>query len=136
MKIKQIYHNYNLWEDYKNGMWRKLSKEEDEDILPDIVDFMKNSDKFGEAMMNVVKEWIYTCEHNLTDNAIYHKPFIGQCAVCYELKAPEYLTRLAWNKLTNEEQINANKKAALAIKYWKKQQLKKTINYVNKELFK
>jgi hypothetical protein len=134
--MKQIYHNYNLWEDYQNGMWKKVSKEEEDDILPIAIEFMSNHIKFGEAMMNVINNWVYTCEQNLTDASIYHKPFIGQCAVCYELGIPEYITRLAWNKLTDEQQLLANKQAGIAIRTWKKKHIKKNQNYVNKELFK
>lgn len=136
MKIKQIYHNYNLWEDYKNGMWKKVSKEDEEGMLQIAIEFMSNHIKWGKAMIDVVDNWNYTCEQNLTDAAIYHKPFIGQCAVCYEFKIPEYITRLVWNKLTDEQQVLANKQAGIAIRKWKTQHIKKNKNYVNKELFK
>jgi hypothetical protein len=135
MKLKQIYHNYNFWEDYTNGMWKKINKETEKDSINAAIEFMNDTKLFSEAMFGVVDNWHYTCEQNLTDNMIYHRAFIGQCAVCYALGLPEYITREAWGHLTLEKQFLANKEASKAIKKWKLKQSKKQQNYVNKELF-
>jgi hypothetical protein len=133
MKIKQIYHPYYLWEDYINGMWKKAEKESEQDLIKKATEFMSDHEKFGEAMNKVVENWKYTCEHNLTDPLINHKAFIGQSAVCYELKIPEYITRIAWSCLTENQQFLANKQAGKAIKKFILNH--KKLNYVSKELF-
>jgi hypothetical protein len=133
MKIKQIYHPYYLWEDYINGMWKKAIKEQEQELITESYLFMRNHKLFGEAMNGVVNNWKYTCEHNLTDSSINHKAFLGQCAVCYQLGAPEYITRIAWSMLSENEKDLANKEAKKNIKLFI-QKLKNT-KYVSKELF-
>lgn len=133
MKIKQIYHPYHLWEDYQNGMWNKAEKEIEKELLDVAIEFTGDHKRYGAAMIKVIENWKYTCEHNLTDNSINHKAFIGHCAVCLELGIPEYITRNAWGYLTERQQFLANKEALKAIKQWKLNQ--KTQQYVSKELF-
>ena len=116
--MKQIYHNYQKWEDYTNGMWRKETKEYENVYLKIAIEFTGNNELYGTAMMEVIEKWKFTCEHNLTDKSINRKAFIGHCAVCYKLGIPEYITRMAWHHLTKEQQDKANKKAEFAIKQW------------------
>lgn len=116
--MKQIYHQYNKWEDYKNGMWRKLSKEEDAELLPKIIEFTGDHKLYGAAMIDVINNWKYACEHNLSDLNINRRAWIGHAACCYRHKWPEYLVREAWNKLTIKQQSLANKAADEAIKQW------------------
>lgn len=131
--MKRIYHHYTLWEDYTNGMWRKVSKDEELSMLSIAIEFTGNHIKYGNAMMKVVDSWKYTMEHNLTDNTINKKAFVGHCAVCYELKIPEYITRNAWGYLHDFQKIMANKEAEKAIKYWFNKQ--NEIKNVSKKLF-
>lgn len=133
VKTKQIYHPYYLWEDYINGMWKKLKKEEEQDYIKLSYEFMRNHENFGLAMNKVINEWIYTCQHNLTDSSINHRAFLGQCAVCYEIGSPEYITRIAWSMLNDEEQNLANKQAKKNINIFL-QNLKNQKN-VNQNLF-
>jgi hypothetical protein len=116
--MDQIYHPYWLWEDYKNKMWKKQPKEKELEMLPVAIEFTGDHIKYGSAMLRVIKEWPITCEHNLTDIGINQKAFIGHCAVCLELGIPEYITRLAWHQLTQEQQDKANAAAEFAIAQW------------------
>ena len=116
--MKQIFHHYSKWEDYKNGMWRKVTKEDEENMLKIAIDFTGNYKKYGAAMFRVIKEWPFTCEHNFTDNGINHQAFVGHCAVCLELGIPEYITRMAWHFLTQEQQDLANLEADKAKEEW------------------
>jgi hypothetical protein len=116
--MKRIYHNYLKWEDYLNGMWRKVLPEEEEEMLHVAIEFTGDHSRYGSAMRRVIKEWPFTCEHNITDNSINKKAFIGHCAVCIELGIPEYITRQAWGFLNQEQQDLANLEAENTIKEW------------------
>lgn len=116
--MKQIYHNYTKWEDYIHGMWRKETKEYENKYLQIAIEFTGNDKLYGDAMLEVIDAWKYTCEHNLSDKSINRKAFIGHCAVSYKLGIPEYITRMAWHHLTEEQQNKANKRAEYAIKQW------------------
>ena len=116
--MKQIYHPYWKWEDYKNGMWRKVSKEEELKLLPEIINFTGDYKLYGAAMFEVIKYWKYSCEHNLTDMGMNRKAWVGHAACCYKHGYPEYLVREAWNTLSTKQQSLANKMADEAIKEW------------------
>jgi hypothetical protein len=116
--MKRIYHNYRRWEDFKNGMWRKVSREEHEKLLPIAVEFTGDHEKYGAAMMEVIKRWKYSCEHNLTDSSLNKKAWVGHAACSYKLNLPEPVVRSAWKLLSEEQRIAANKKADIAIMTW------------------
>jgi len=113
-----------LWEDYKNGMWRKITNEERQDYLLKAISFTGNTELYGSWMLKVIEEWPYTCEQNLTDNAINQQAFIGHCACCLAIGCPEDITREAWWHLTQEQQDKANLKADYAIFKWKSNHIK------------
>ena len=116
--IKQIYHPYWLWEDFKNGMWRKLTKEEESELLPQVIEFTGNHELYGGAMFEVIREWKYSCEHNLSDLNVNRRAWLGHAACCFKHGWPEYLVREAWNQLTSDQQFKANTMADNAIREW------------------
>jgi hypothetical protein len=116
--LKRIYRHYELWEDYKNGMWRKDTKDYDEGMLQEVIEFTGNHVEYGNAMLRVIKEWAVSCEHNLTNLSINRKAWIGHAACCLERGYPEYLVRQAWGMLTEQQRVDANNRAEYAIKQW------------------
>jgi hypothetical protein len=123
--VKQIFYHYELWEDYKAGMWETLPKEQEEEYLQRAIEFTGNAEEYGKAMLRVIKEWKISCEQNLTARGINHQAWIGHAAACIEHKIPEYITRLAWSFLSEEQQKKANKKADEAIKLWRQEYRRK-----------
>lgn len=121
--MKQIFHPYTKWEDFKNGMWNKVEDSIEDEMLQIAIEFTGDHKKYGLAMLRVIEEWPMTCEHNLTDNGINQRAFIGHCAVCLELKIPEYITRMAWHYLSQKQQDLANNQADIAIAKWKENYL-------------
>ena len=116
--MKQIYHPYWKWEDFKNGMWKKISRDEEERLLPLIIEFKSNHNLYGSAMLEVIENWKFACEHNLSDMNINRRAWLGQSACNYKHGWPEYLVREAWNRLTTIQQSLANKMADEAILKW------------------
>lgn len=116
--MKQVYHHYEKWEDFKNGMWRKESKEYEESTLKNVVQFTGDHSLYGNAMLRVTLEWPITCEHNLTNKSINRKAWLGHAACCIEKNFPEYLVRQAWGMLAEEQRVKANQAADSAIKKW------------------
>lgn len=118
--MKQIYHAFIDWECYKNGMWGRVDPDEELDMLNQAIDFTGNHIEYGKAMRRVIEEWPITCEHHLTDKSINRKAHIGHCAVSLQLGIPEYITRMAWGHLTQEQQDKANKQAETAIEEYER----------------
>jgi len=116
--MKQKYHNYKLWEEYRDGMWRKVTKSEEIVYLKKAVDFTGNHILYGYWMMRVIAEWPISAEQNLTNPDINHKAWIGQAACCLAFNCPEYIVRMAWHQLSIKQQRLANEQARLAYRHW------------------
>lgn len=99
-------------------MWRKVTKSEEESLLPAAIRFTGNAPLYGQWMRRVVKEWPVSCEHNLTDLGQNRKAWIGHAATQLAINCPEYITRAAWAHLTQRQQDDANRQAQFAIELW------------------
>lgn len=127
--MERIFHNYLLWEDWQNGMWRKLPPSEEDSFLTKAIQFTGDHDKYGSWMMEVVKNWPFACEQNLTNLGQNRRAWIGQSACCMGIDCPEYITRQAWGCLTEQQQDDANLKADKAIIWWEENILLDKQNY-------
>jgi protoheme ferro-lyase len=116
--MERIYHPYWLWEDYKNGFYENISGEEKKQMILKVIE-MFNSEKLTIEYMNrVINEWIYSCEHNLTNDSLNKIAYIGQGACCIYAKVPNTITMEAWSLLDKEIQYRANKIAIEVINKW------------------
>ena len=52
--MKQKYYHYTKWEDYKNGMWRAVTKDEEEQYLAKAITFTGNAELYGKYMLRVM----------------------------------------------------------------------------------
>jgi len=108
MKIERIYHHWEKWEDHKNGFYDTVSGKDKETLLQIVVDLF-SSDKLTEKYMDkVIKEWYYSCEHNLTNNGMNKIAYLGQGACCLYADIPATITMEAWSLVPKERQIIAN----------------------------
>lgn len=123
--IKQVWTPYTAWEDFLNGMWRKVTPEEQKILLPIAVEFTGNVDLYGGAMMEVVSAWPNTMLNSLTNPSLNKRAFLGHCACCYKIQMPESVTRTAWWLLTEQQRIVADEVAQKVIDGWQ-------IAYMNK----
>lgn len=118
--MKQVYHPYHLWEDWKAGMWRRVSGDELERFLQSAIEFTGDHALYGRWMMRVIHEWPYACEHNLTDLSQNRRAWIGHAACQLAIQCPEFVTRMAWRYLSKQQQDLANDQADRAIQTWEK----------------
>jgi hypothetical protein len=122
--MKRIYHPYNLWEDYKAGFYDNLSGKNKQHLISQVVDFFKNEELVEEKMKSVLIRWVYSCEHNLTNESMNQIAYLGQASVCIYLGIPSTITMEAWSYLSEIEKTRANSIAEKIInEYYKKQQL-------------
>lgn len=116
--IRQQFVPWWEWECYKNGMWRKLPKEQEEAAVKSAVDFTGDWEQYGAAMQEVSMAWPRTMLNSLSNVSINRRAFIGHCAATFKIGAPEYITRMAWAELTNEQRFYADREAEKYIKQW------------------
>lgn len=121
MEIQQVWVNYTKWEDWQNGMWRDVSGDDRMKYLEQAIEFTGDYKLYGKWMKIAVKKWAYSCLHNLSNTSINRQAFIGHCACCLAIGCPEHITRLAWHRLTQKQQDDANKQADEAIALWERQ---------------
>jgi hypothetical protein len=124
--MKRVYHPYHKWEEYHEGMWRSVSGKERETFLQEAITFTGDHELYGDFMLQVIQDWPYSCEHNLTCMSINRKAWIGRAACCIGINCPEDIVREAWAYLTQEQQDKANAKADEAIKKWETEYAKDT----------
>ena len=118
IELEQIYHPYNVWEDYKNGFYDNISGKNKVDMINKVVEFFTDPQQVEEIMNRVTKEWFYSCEHNLTNNAMNKIAYIGQASLSYLHKIPSTVTMEAWSKVPKESQEIANGIAEKAYESW------------------
>ena len=106
MKIKQVFVPYWEWEDWHAGMWSK-SKNEKQDLIT-AIEFTSQWELYGSAMGEVIKAWPRTMLNSLTNSSINRRAFLGHCAVCFKFGIPEYITRMAWKELTDQQRFDAD----------------------------
>lgn len=114
--FKRVYHPYDQWEEMAFNMWgSSLNKAKD---LKLAIDFTGNHKLYGSFMMKVIKQWPISCENALTDSYLNKKAWVGHAAVALALRIPESITRQAWGRLSDEQQLLANREAEAAIRQW------------------
>lgn len=89
-------------------------------FLEKAVEFTGNHKLYGKWMIEVVKNWKYSCEHNLSNTTQNRQAWIGHAACALAFQCPEDIVRQAWWLLTDKQRELANKEADKAIKYWEK----------------
>lgn len=120
----RVYKPYWVWEDYKNGMWRKVDKNTEIVLLDMAIKFTGNHVLYGNAMSQVASSWKNTMLNSLTNTSINRRAFLGHCACQYKINCPEYVTRMAWRELTDKQRRLADLVAQKTIDKWE-------INYKN-----
>lgn len=116
--MKQVYRPYWEWEDFQNGMWRKLRPEDEPLHLRLAIEFTGDWARYGEAMGEVIQSWPITMLNSLSNISINRRAFLGHCAVQFKIGIPEYITRMAWKELTNMQRFKADEAAERHIRKW------------------
>ena len=126
--MKQVYVPYWKWECYKSGMWLKVDKITESKMLDEAIEFTGNHILYGSAMSEVLKLWVNTMKHHLTNKSINRRAFLGHCAVFYKKQIPEYIVRMAWKHLDSNQRLLADLQAEKHIKQWELEYMRKSIN--------
>lgn len=116
--MKQIYHPYWLWEDYKAGFYDNVAGEQKKILMNKVLEMFNSKQLTKENMFFVVNNWKYSMEHNLSNNAINKIAYIGQSACCNYAGIPNSITMEMWSKLSKEVQERSNNIAIEAIELW------------------
>ena len=119
----RVYIPFWFWEDFQNGMWRKLKKENEPEMLKKAIEFTGDHIRYGKAMRTVILAWPETMLNSLTNVSINRRAFLGHCACTYAFNCPEYITRMAWRELTDRQRELADRQAQNTIDWWVKNRM-------------
>lgn len=122
--MEREYYPWEDWEEVRYNMWGdyRLCRLVD---IEDSIEFMRNTENFRFYMYRVITEWDISCRQNLTHVASNRVAWLGQAAVALKLQAPCDAVRAAWKHLSNQQQRDANRNAAMLIKFWEYNHKKK-----------
>lgn len=116
--MKRIYHHYEKWEDWQNGMFSNHNPLNQDKLVWDAKGLLSNSGKLHDAMNSVIESWKFAAEENMSHRGRNRQAWLGQASCCFVHKVPEHLTKIAWNMLTDQQRIEANEVADIVIKKW------------------
>lgn len=127
---KQVFHHFSKWEDYKHGFYNTTCDDIQEHIKKSIA-LLSNQKEFYKYAKRVIDEWVYSCEHNLTDPSLNKIAYIGQSACCLANNTPAFVTRLAWSYVDEKDQKRANNTAKQILREYQYRQLMKGSLWAN-----
>lgn len=116
---KQIYHPYYDWECFQAGMYS--DSDSDFELVSEANEILSNPVLFEELGRKMIKTWIKSAEHNLTDCSTNRKSWVGHAACMFSRGIPYRTTVKAWGELTGLQKLEANKVADKLIKEYEEQ---------------
>jgi ParB-like chromosome segregation protein Spo0J len=116
----RIFHTFDKWECHKAGFYAS-SKDgmTADECEKSYAEFLSDDERFREALDGVIRDWVNSCEHYLTNKAMNRIEWLGQAAMCYATGIPSKFCS-GFNLLTGQQQDKANATALEALNYWMK----------------
>jgi len=100
--MNRIYHRYELWEDYKAGFYDNVGGKNKAVLIDKVVELFTDKALTKKYMEKVITDWPYSCEHNLTNDALNKIAYLGQAACCIYAGVTSSITMEAWHKVPKE----------------------------------
>jgi hypothetical protein len=114
--MDRIYHRYEYWECFKNGFFKNISGEEKKRLAKKAIELFNDPKKTELFMLKVISDWVYSCEHNLTNLGLNRVAWLGQSACCVYAKIPYSITMENWRFVDDDKKIIACEIAERIIK--------------------
>lgn len=116
--MKRIFHHYEKWEDWKDGLYRRTLTPAEDTIVSRAARLLRTPVMLKYAMTHCAFQWGHAADVNLSNSSRNRQAWLGQAACCYVVGASESLTKAAWHRLSTAEQDEANKVADYVIALW------------------
>lgn len=118
-EMKRIYHPWDKWESFNAGFFNTtppngMKKDQAENMYQIL---LSDSNEFSIICQKIIKEWPYSCEHNLTNITLNRIAWMGQAALAYKYNIPASF-RGGYNLLSVEQQKRADEVALKYINEW------------------
>lgn len=128
---ERIFHTHDKWECHKAGFYASRKEGLDAEQCEQMyAEFLRDTDRFGEALSKLIVEWKHSCEHYLTNKAMNRIAWLGQAAMCYATGVPSVFCS-GFNLLSEEEQKSANNMALYYLNTWLVRNNRNAVNIEN-----
>src|SRR5690349_454686 len=98
--MTRIFHPWDKWEDYRHNFYGGVSHDYPKDnTLALYASLLADLNKFEEALKIIIAEWKYSCEHNLTNEAMNRIAYLGQASCALVYKVPHNVSMGGYNLL-------------------------------------
>lgn len=124
----RIYHPYNRWEDFKAGFYDNCTGEAKKEKIQKVLEMFNSAKLTRKFMELVIKEWVYSCEHNLSNNSMNKIAYLGQAACCLYGNIPCTVTMECWRLLSKEVRDRSDSIASEVIKQWETKNIQLCLN--------
>lgn len=114
----RVYHPWSKWEDYQHNFYGGVMEYQKDNSLQTYANMLKDLPKFEAALQVIIRDWPYSCEHNLTNDAMNRIAYLGQAACALLYNVPHNVSMGGYNLLTPEEQKAADKMAKKYLDMW------------------
>lgn len=115
--MTRVYHPWSKWEDFRYGFHGGVEYPKD-NTLDLYASLLKDLPKFEAALKIIISEWQYSCEHNLTNEAMNRIAYLGQASCAFIYGVPASISMGGYNLLTKEEQKAADNMAEKYLNLW------------------
>ena len=113
--MNQFFAKYEFWEDFQNGMYDQFKPDQEEGLILKAIDILTSEKLFLAACKSVILTWPISSKVNLTNTGCNRKAWLGHASCSLIHKVPEVCTRKAWGRMSEEQQVRANKIAQIVI---------------------
>ena len=121
--MDRVWHPYYLWEDYKSGFYKSECEYDKDKQIKLSKELFENKKEFENILKKIIKEWKYSCEHNLTNESLNKIAWLGQAACAYKYKISNDISREGYNLLAKKDKIEADKIAEKIYIRWETEYL-------------
>lgn len=116
--MERIYHPWDKWEDYRNNFHGGVSDYPKDNTLQLYASLLKDTSKFEAALKVILADWKYSCEHNLSNEAMNRVAYLGQASCALVYKVPHNVSMGGYNLLTDQEKVAADAMAQKYLDIW------------------
>lgn len=117
--MNRVFHPWDKWEDFRNNFYGGIVFDYPKDnTLKLYADLLIDLDKFESALKIIIKDWKYSCEHNLTNVAMNRIAYLGQAACALVHKVPHSVSMGGYNLLTDDQKQKADAMAKKYLDLW------------------
>lgn len=116
--MSRIFHPWDKWEDYRHNFYGGVSDYQKDNTLQLYASLLIDLTRFEAALQTIITEWKYSCEHNLSNEAMNRVAYLGQASCALVYKVPHNVCMGGYNLLTDEQKAAADAMAQKYLDLW------------------